>query len=392
MHPKNLFALDLGTTKFCLAALCWHGDKPKLEVVDIPADGMHLGMVSDIARAERCLGELIEKAEKQLNLSIEKVVVGVAGSHLRAYMATHSIPIGRQNCTYRHIQRMIDEVETKEENPFREILHCVPVAYKIDHREEIDNPLGFTGSQLTGRFFVIDSDKDYLKDLIKICNSNGLEVTRLYSEPFASASVSVDEESKQLGIAIADIGGGTTDGIIFQNGKPVHAFTINIAGSMMTKDVAIGLNLSFSEAEKVKHHFGLSFLKHQKEPSGTVDPMEKRVFIILGSRIHELGAHLANELKGFRGLLGGGILLTGGGAQVQEIDQFMADRFKVKVSTRQPHLTEVRPKEDHVNTRHATALGLLNLELGRHYSDKNREGSMSRRYLDHFVNWIRELS
>lgn len=392
MHPKNLFALDLGTTKFCLAALLWHGETPKLELVDIPADGMHRGMVSDISRAERCLGELIEKAEKQLNVSIDKVVVGVAGSHLRGYMATHSLPLNRQNCTHRHVQRMIDEVETKEENPFREILHCVPVAYKIDHREEIDNPLGFTGSQLTGRFFVIDSDKDYLKDLIRICNANGLEVTRLYSEPFASASVSVDEESKQLGIAIADIGGGTTDGIIFQNGKPVNAFTINIAGSMMTKDIAVGLNLSFDEAEKIKHHFGLSFLRHQKAPNGPLDPMEKRVFIILGSRIHELGAHLANELKDFRGLLGGGILLTGGGAQVQEIDHFMADRFKVKVTTRTPHLTEVHPPEERANTRHATALGLLNLELGRYYSQRNHHGSFSRRYLDHFVNWIRELS
>lgn len=392
MHPKNLFALDLGTTKFCLAALLWHGETPKLELVDIPADGMHRGMVSDISRAERCLGELIEKAEKQLNVTIDKVVVGVAGSHLRGYMASHSLPLNRQNCSHRHVQRMIEEVETKEENPFREILHCVPIGYKIDHREEIDNPLGFTGSQLTGRFFVIDSDKDYLKDMIRICNANGLEVIRLYSEPFASASVSIDEESKQLGIAVADIGGGTTDGIIFQNGKPVNAFTINIAGSMMTKDIAVGLNLSFAEAEKIKHHYGLSYLKNQKQSGLEVDPMAKRVFVILGSRIHELGAHLANELKDYRGLLGGGILLTGGGAQVHGIDQFMADRFKVKVSTRVPHLTAVHPMEENVNTRHATALGLLNLELGRYYSQREIQGSLPRRYIDHFVNWIRELS
>lgn len=392
MHPKNLFALDLGTTKFCLAALHWQGETSKLELVDIPADGMHRGMVSDISRAERCLGELIEKAEKQLNLTIDKVVVGVAGSHLRGYLTSHSLPLNRQNCTHRHVQRMIEELETKEENPFREILHCVPIAYKIDHREEIDNPLGFTGSQLTGRFFVIDSDKDYLKDLIRICNANGLEVSRLYSEPFASASVSVDEESKQLGIAIADIGGGTTDGIIFQNGKPVNAFTINIAGSMMTKDIAVGLNLSFGEAEQIKHHFGLNYLKHQRQTGLPLDPMAKRVFIILGSRIHELGAHLANELKEYRGLLGGGIILTGGGAQVQEIDQFMADRFKIKVTTRVPHLTAVKPMEGKINSRHATALGLVNLELGRYYTLRQNHGSMPRRYIDHFVNWIRELS
>lgn len=392
MHSKNLFALDLGTTKFCLAALLWQGDKHTLEVIEIPADGMHRGMVADVSRAERCLGELIDKAEKQLNLTIDKVIVGVAGSHLRGYMTQHSVDIHRQVCQPRHVQRILEEVESKEENPFREILHSVPIGYRIDHREEIDNPIGFTGSQLTGRFFIIDSDKDYLKDLIRICNSNGLEVLRLYSEPFASASVSVDDEAKNLGIAIADIGGGTTDGIIFQNGKPVDAFTVNIAGSMMTKDLAVGLNISFAEAERIKHQFGLSFYSQDREARTTLDPMSKKAFIILGSRIHELGAHLANELKEYRGLLGGGIMLTGGGSQVQGIAPFMEDRFKVLVRTRGPQIAGIQPANGLLTSRHATVLGLLNLEIGRQHTQRQHQGSWSRRYIDQFVNWIRELS
>lgn len=392
MHSKNLFALDLGTTKFCLAALLWQGEKHVLEVIDIPADGMHRGMVADVSRAERCIGELIDKAEKQLSLVIDKVIVGVAGSHLRGYMTQHSVDIHRQVCQPRHVQRILEEVESKEENPFREILHCVPIGYRIDHREEVDNPIGFTGSQLTGRFFIIDSDKDYLKDLIRICNSNGLEVLRLYSEPFASASVSVDDEAKRLGIAIADIGGGTTDGIIFQNGKPIDAFTVNIAGSMMTKDLAVGLNISFAEAERVKHQFGLSFYAQDREARGSLDPMSKKVFIILGSRIHELGAHLANELKEYRGLLGGGIMLTGGGSQVLGVASFMEDRFKVLVRTRDPQISGIQPAKGLLTARHATALGLLNLEIGRQHMQRQHQGSWSRRYIDQFVNWIRELS
>jgi cell division protein FtsA len=220
VQSKNLFALDLGTTKFCIAALLWRDGNPRLEIVDVPAEGMHRGMVADFSKAERCLKELIEKAEKQMDVLMDRIIVGVAGSHLRSHMAEHVIPLNRQSCHPTHLKRLAEEVEAQAEAPFRELLHCVPISYKIDQREEIDNPLGFSGAHLHGRYFIIDSDKDYLKDVIRICNNNGLEVHRLYSEPFASASVSVDDEAKRLGLAIADIGGGTTDGIVFQNGKP----------------------------------------------------------------------------------------------------------------------------------------------------------------------------
>ncbi len=392
MQPKNLFALDLGTTKFCIAALLWEHNKPKLRIIDVPADGMHRGMVCDFTKAEKCLKELIEKVERELDITLERVVVGVAGSHLRSRIVQHSLPIQRHPCQSRHLRRLLEEVEVAEENPFRELLHCVPIGYKIDQREETDNPLGFTGSQVSGRYFVIDSDKDYLKDLIRICNANGLEVQRLYSEPFASASVSVDDEAKRLGLAVADIGGGTTDGIVFQNGKPVSAFTINIAGSMMSKDLAVGLNTTLSEAEAIKHRFGISFYSEPKELRHELDPLAKKVFVILGSRIHELGSHLANDLKDFRGLLGAGIQLTGGGSQVIGIDKFLSDRFKVQVSVQKPQLPLKDCENLALNSRYATAIGLLNLELGRSKTLESEHGSWSKRYLDQFVNWIRELS
>lgn len=392
MQSKHLFALDLGTTKFCIAALIWGTEAPRLELVEVPADGMHRGMVADFAKAERCLKELIEKAEKQMNVLIDRIIVGVAGSHLRSAIVEHSLSIPHQPCQTRHLKRLLEEAETKAETPFRELLHCVPIAYRIDAREETSNPVGFTASQLSGRYFAIDADKDYLRDIIRVCNANGLEVMRLFSEPFASASVCVADESKNLGLAIADIGGGTTDGVIFQNGKPVKAFTINIAGSMMTRDLAMGLNVSIEEAERLKHSYGLLYYDTPKELRHQLDPMAKKVFIVLGSRIHELGAHLAQDLLEFRGQLGAGILLTGGGSQVIGIDRFLSDRFKVQVRVAPPQLSVEQVGLGIHTTRHATALGLLNLELGRRVSAQQMNGSWSRRYLDQFVNWIRELS
>ena len=392
MQSKHLFALDLGTTKFCLAALLWGSDQPRLEIVEIAADGMHRGMVADFTKAERCLKELIEVAEKRLGVHIDKVIVGVAGSHLRSIILPHSILIPHQPCQLRHQKRLLEEVEAKAELPFRELLHCVPIAYRIDSREETDNPLGLTASQLAARYFVIDADRDYLLDIIRVCNANGLEVQRLYSEPFASASVTVADEAKLLGLAVADIGGGTTDGIIFQNSRPVQAFSINIAGSMMTKDLAIGLNTTLDEAERLKHRFGLSYYITPQPLRAQLDPMAKRIFIILGSRIQELGGYLATELKGFKGQLGAGILLTGGGSQVIGIDRFLADRFKINVQISSPQLQVDQIGFNHFTSRHATALGLLNLELCRRMTAQRQDGFWSKRYLDQFVNWIRELS
>ena len=105
---------------------------------------------------------------------------------------------------------------------------------------------------------MIDADKSYVKDVIRLCNNCGLEVSNIFSEPFASSSVSVKDEQKQNGVVIADIGGGTTDGIIFQNGKPIDVFTVNIGGSLMTQDIAKGLNVNQELAETVKKEFGLN--------------------------------------------------------------------------------------------------------------------------------------
>ena len=120
-------------------------------------------------------------------------------------------------------------------------------------------------------FFLIDADKFYLKDIVDVCNESGLQVQRLYSEPFASASVTVPDAYKQLGVALADIGGGTTDGIVFKGGRPVGAFTVNVAGKLMTSDLAIGLSISPEEAEKIKIRFGI-----KPRPGDTAEVLDIR--------------------------------------------------------------------------------------------------------------------
>lgn len=407
---KNIFALDLGTTKFCLATLreVPGREQPIVETISVPAEGMRRGMLANVQQAKVALQSLLETAEKQWQTDIGKVVVGVAGSHLQSRIVTASSQVEGATIAPKDLQKLIEKVEAQQISDTRELLHTVPIGYRIDDRETIEDPLGFSGRTLTGDFFLIDADKFYLKDIVEICNDTGLQVVRLYSEPFASASVTVPDSHKQLGVALGDIGGGTTDGIVFKNGRPMAAFTVNVAGKLMTSDIAIGLNIAPEDAEMAKIRFGL---KPRVEDAVEVRDVRgqtrllsgAQVTPILGARIHELCGLMMRELVRHRGTLGAGVLLTGGGADVKGIAEYFQSKMGVPVGKARPVFaaeagTASIASEDAIAksqhpTKHATVLGLLNLELGRmKETGRHRKNSWTSRYLGQLVNWIKELS
>lgn len=405
-HLKNLYALDLGTTKFVLATMRENpgSTDPCIESVMVPADGMRRGMLANLEQAKKALLSLLEIAEREFGQDITRVVVGVAGSHLQGQMTTVSSPIHSGSVSHIDIHNLVLKAEQQYDHPDRELLHAVPAGYRVDARETIDDPLGFSGKTLSCDFFLIDADKQYMKDIVDLCNACGLQVIRLYSEPFASASVTVPDSHKQLGVALADIGGGTTDGIVFKYGRPAAAFTVNVAGKLMTSDLAIGLNINLDDAEQLKLRFGIK--PRQGDLCEVQDIRGNRRMIsgeqvvpILLPRVHELGVMVAKELLAFRGGLGAGLLLTGGGAGVQGIAEYFHKGMGVPVSRAKPILagreslnTEAIHKSPHA-TKLATVIGLLNLELCRLDDlEKNRKLSWTNRYLGQFINWIKELS
>ncbi len=403
---KQIYGLDFGTTKFCIArAHCApNTSNVQVEVVSVPADGMHRGMLANLTLARKALSLLIEQAEREFNADITRVVVGVAGSHLKSTRATHSVAISGDVVTSKDLTLLLQKAEASYSIEGRELLHTVPIGYKVDDRETVQDPIGFRGKTLTGEFFLIDADKFYLKDIVDLCNESGLQVVRLYSEPFASASVAVPDSYKEAGVALADIGGGTTDGIVFKNGRPLAAFTVNVAGKLMTSDLAIGLSLPLEEAEKLKLRFGIKPLKDDSMVISDLKGQQKSVSgadvgQILVPRIHELCSLVAECLQPFRGQLGAGILLTGGGAEVKGITSYFNYKLKVPVARAKPVLVEESKTEEEIfknstyPSKFATVIGLLNLELGRiSEMQKGRGNSWTNRYLGQFINWLKELS
>ena len=394
---KNIFAIDFGTTKFCIAALVNNKAGSKLKVISVPARGMYRGMINDIDQATNALNILIEKAENELNVDIRKITIGIAGSHLQGRKITTETNIESEEITNKKLFKLLQTVEKDHSNPIRELLHIVPIEYRIDQREPTNNPIGFTGKTLHSKYFIIDADKSYVKDVIRLCNNCGLEVSNIFSEPFASASVSVKDEQKQNGVVIADIGGGTTDGIIFQNGKPIDVFTVNIGGSLMTQDIAKGLNIEYEIAEAVKKDFGLALNKPHtfdaKTTHGTSQKVNsKDIYPILGARIQELGIYLAKELMKYKGNLGSGILLTGGGSLVEQIDSFLESRFKVPVSQINPVFEKSETVKEDLISRYATSIGLVNLVLCMENERRVNESTFTKKYFSQFINWIKEIT
>lgn len=406
-HYRGIFALDLGTTKFCLARLKTHttGQGVMVETISVPADGMRRGMISDKEQAKASLNLLIEQAEKQFQVDVCHVVVGVAGSHLRSTTVNVSTQLLTGTISYKDLAALMNMAEATVNTDSREILHVIPVGYRIDDRPAVNDPIGFNGRVLHAEFFVIDSDKFYLKDIVETCNQSGLQVRRLYSEPFASASVTIPDEYKELGVAVADIGGGTTDGLIFRNGKPAGVFTVNVAGKLMTNDLSIGLNLNHQEAENVKIRFGIRSRAQDTMAVTDIKGQEKiisgdLVNPILVPRIHELCALTAQFLRPHRGTLGAGLVLTGGGADIRGITEYFQEKLRIPVTRakpvfdygKSPDKNAVFDDSPHA-PRFSTALGLLNLEIGRVIEAKrNQKSGRTSRYLGQFINWIKDLS
>ena len=379
---------------------------PMIETVSVEAAGMHRGMLSNMEEASCALAKLLEIGERQFSADIGRVVVGIAGSHLVSKTGLTRVRIPTAKVEPELLSRLAEQIICDQKDALREILHCIPIAYRLDEREWIKYPVGFSGQYLAGEFFLIEADRHYLADVVQLCNQNGLEVKRLIAEPYASAAVTCDIEAKKLGVAIADIGGGTTDGIIFQDEKPVSSFTINIGGKMMTRDLSIGLGLPYAEAEKVKLRYGVGN-GHRLDSmdlsdiSGTLREFsENSVYPILAPRIYELTRLLEVQLRAAKVQLGAGLVLTGGGAEIADVCAFMSRVLGIRVTKVEPALHFESPLSNNAESqpaglasKYATVSGLLYTEFCRQLDEKKlRKNRWAGHYFGQFVNWVKELS
>ena len=270
MKNNELFiGLDIGTTK--IVAMIGHvNDYGKLKIIGLGRSeslGVHRGVVNNITQTIQSIQSAVNEAEKTSGYKIDKVVVGIAGQHIRSLQ--HSDYITRQNPDQviedKDIIDVINQVYKLVMLPGEEIIHVLPQEYKVDGQGEIKEPIGMFGGRLEANFHVVVGQVSSIKNIARCVKSSGIDFHGITLEPLASADAVLSIEEKEAGVALIDIGGGTTDLAIFKDGIIRHTSVIPFGGNIITEDIKDGCSIIEKQAELLKVKFGSAWPGENKE-------------------------------------------------------------------------------------------------------------------------------
>jgi len=256
MKMNKIGAIDVGTTKVCTIMAQTDGSSSirVLGVGIVPSQGLHKGLVVNFNEARQSIRESIKKAEQVAGYRLESALVGVTGRHVSSVNNRGVITINRNDRMVRpgDLKRVLEVARSLKVPTERELLHVIPRTYAVDGQEGINNPVGMHGFRLDVETHIISAAVTSVKNLTKCIRGIGIDIDDLILEPLASAEAVLTEEEKQNGVMLADIGGGTTDIAVFQENSIYHTSVLPIAGYQLTRDISLGLNISFDLAESMK--------------------------------------------------------------------------------------------------------------------------------------------
>jgi cell division protein FtsA len=334
--------LDIGTTKI-VAMLGTKNDYGKLEIVGVgksKSQGVHRGVVNNITQTIQSIQAAAQEAEAISGKKITSVVVGIAGQHIRSLH--HSDYITRTNADEvideADIERLKNQVFKLVMLPGEEIIHVLPQEYKVDGQAEIKEPIGMYGGRLEANFHVVVGQVSSIRNIARCVKSAGLDCGGITLEPLASADAVLSQEEKEAGVALIDIGGGTTDLAIFKDGIIRHTAVIPFGGNVITEDIKEGCSIIEKQAELLKIKFGSAWPGENKDNEivsihglRVRDPKEitlKNLSKIIHARVTEIIEQVYAEIKNYgheeqKKKLIAGIVLTGGGSQLKHLKQLV---------------------------------------------------------------------
>ena len=309
--PEIVVGLDIGTTKIaCLVGR--KTDHNKIEILGIgkaPSLGVTRGVVSNIEKTVQSIRSAVEEAEAKSGIEINVVNVGIAGQHIKSLQ--HRGMITRdsieEEISQKDVDELIDDMYKLVMMPGEEIIHVLPQEYIVDRQPGIKDPIGMSGVQLEANFHIITGQMAAARNIFKCVNKAGLEVSELILEPLASSSAVISEEEKEAGVALVDIGGGTTDIAIFHDGIIRHTAVIPFGGNVITEDIKEGCTIMHRQAELLKTKFGSAVTQTSQENEVVCipglrgrDPKEISVMNlanIINARMSEILEHIYFEIK-----------------------------------------------------------------------------------------------
>jgi cell division protein FtsA len=369
---ENLIVgLDIGTTKICaiVGAMTAEG----LDIVGIgtsPSRGLRKGVVINIESTVNAIRKAIQEAELMAGCEIKSVFAGIAGGHIKGINSQGVIAIKNREVTNEDVRRVIDAAKALAIPMDREVIHILPQEFIIDDQDGIKEPLGMSGVRLEARVHIVTGAVASAQNIIKSCNKAGVDVGDIVLEQLASSEAVLTPDEKDLGVALVDIGGGTTDIAIFVDGAIKHTSVLSLGGNHLTNDIAVGLRTPTAEAEKIKQISGccLSSMvgKDETIEVPSVGGREPRILSrqllaeILEPRVEEIFTLVNREIvkSGFEDLIASGVVLTGGSAILPGMPELAEQIFDLPVRRGKP--TDIGGLIDVVNSPiYATGVGLV---------------------------------
>jgi cell division protein FtsA len=399
--------LDVGTTKIC-AVVGEYGPEG-VDVVGIgtsPSTGLRKGVVVNIEQTVQSIKKALEEAELMAGCEIRSVYAGIAGSHIKGFNSHGIIAVKGGEVTARDIERAIDAAKAVAIPLDREVIHILPQEYIVDDQRGIHDPLGMAGVRLEVKVHIVTGAVTSAQNIIRSCHRSGLDVADIVLEALASAKAVLTAEEREIGVALVDIGGGTTDLAIFTNDAIKHTAVLALGGMNLTNDIAFGLRTPMVSAEKIKTRYGCAMAElvksDEKIEVPTVGGREARKLSrqvlaeICEPRVEEILTLVDQELirSGFKNLIGAGVVLTGGTALIEGVQELGEQIFNLPVRIGYPQ--NVGGLKDVVNSpMYATAVGLLLYgaeKEGSEHKFRIRDKNVFNRILGRMRKWFVDIS
>ncbi|MBM4453728.1 MAG: cell division protein FtsA [Chloroflexi bacterium] len=368
---KIISSIDVGTTKICtiISTLDSGGNVQVLGVGLVPSHGLHKGMVVNVDEARESVAESVRRAEQASGVKVESAYIGVTGRHITSTNTKGVVAIPRNDRLVRpdDLKRVLDSAQHVNIPDDRKIIHAIPRGYTLDNQERIKNPIGMHGFRLDVETHIITAAVASVQNLVKCVRSVGVEIADLILEPLASGEAVLTPEEREVGVILADIGGGTTDVAVFKDGSIYHTSIIPVAGYQVTSDLSIGLGLPFEIAEAMKRKYGNVYpdvLAKSDDSNLNVENGHsvsyRDLCNIIKVRMEELLRLILLEMpdSNYASLAPAGLVLTGGGSKLAGLE--VLARSTIRIQTRIGEPMGVYGITDILHDpAHATGVGLV---------------------------------
>ena len=408
-RSELIVGLDVGTTKIC-AVVGQVGDNGNIDVLGVgisPSTGLRKGVVVNIEQTVQSIKKALVEAETIAGCEIRAVYAGIAGSHIMGFNSDGVIAVKGGEVTKRDMDRALDAAKAVAIPMDREVIHILPQEYIVDGQRGIIDPLGMSGLRLEVKVHIVTGAVTSAQNIVRSCHKSGLDVSDIVLEALASAKAVLTEEEREIGVALIDLGGGTSDIAIFANDSIKHTSVLALGGQNLTNDIAYGLRTPMAAAEKIKVKHGCAMAamvrpdEYIEVPSvGGREPrrLSRQLLAeICEPRMEEMLTLIDQELEksGFKNTIGAGIVLTGGTALIQGCQELGEMIFGLP--TRIGYPRNVGGLKDMVNSpKYATAVGLLcfgaEKEGGEQTFRIRNEGTPFNSILARMKKWFAEIS